>query len=154
MGEFPRVGSSPTARTMEIRNLRLEDLDRVLEISQKSLPQPWPRSEFEKYIEGAFVAEENGKIIGFIIGKISEDIGQIKLIAVDPSYQEKGIGRKLVEHLLNYLKENRARRVLARSRTKNKAGINFLKNSGFKIIETIEKYYPNGENAYLMKKEL
>jgi ribosomal-protein-alanine N-acetyltransferase len=139
---------------MKIRKLEAENLNQVLKISQASFPKPWPRGEFEKYFKDSFVAEENEKVIGFIVGKISGDIGYIKLIAIDPTYRGKGIGRKIIERLLNHLKENGTRRVFAHARTKNEVGVSFLKNFGFEIVKTIKNYYPDGDDAYLMKKEM
>ena len=154
-GILSLVGASPTARTMiKIRRFQPEDLDRALEIARDSLSWPWPKNEFEKYLEDSFAAEEDGRMIGLIVGKVLKNQGVIKLIAVEQNYRGKGIGKKLVEYLLNYFKENGARIVIARSRTGNENGISFLKNLGFGIVKTIEKYYLNGDDAYLMKKEL
>jgi len=139
---------------IKIRKFLPIDLDRVMEITKISFPQPWPRNEFEKYFEDSFVAEENGKVVGFIIGKILKGMGIIKLVAVDPNYRGQGIGKMLVEFILNYFKERGIKGTLARVRIKNEVGINFFKNFDFEIIKTIKKYYPNGEDAYLMRKSL
>ena len=140
--------------TIKIRKFRSEDLNRVLEITRASFLRPWPKKEFEKYLEDSFVAEEDGKVVGSIVGATLENQGIIKLIAVEQNYRGKGIGKKLIEFILEYFKEKDVKEIMARSRTQNTAGISFLKTFGFEITKTIENYYPNGNNAYLMKKKL
>jgi len=139
---------------IKIRKILPEDLDRILEIAKSSFLRPWPKKEFEKYLEDSFVAEEDGKVVGSIVGATLENQGIIKLIAVEQNYRGKGIGKKLIEFILEHFKEKGTREVIARSRTQNTAGISFLKTFGFEIIKTIENYYPDGDDAYLMKKEL
>ena len=140
--------------TIKIRKFRSEDLNRVLEITRASFLRPWPKKEFEKYLEDSFVAEEDGKVVGSIVGATLENQGIIKLISVEQNYRGKGIGKKLIEFILEHFKEKDVKEIMARSRTQNTAGISFLKTFGFEIIKTIENYYPNGDDAYLMKKEL
>lgn len=139
---------------MKIRKFLPKDFNQVLKISKSSFLRSWPKKEFAKYLEDSFVAEEDGKVVGSIVGATLENQGIIKLIAVEQNYRGKGIGKKLIEFILEHFKEKGTREVIARSRTQNTAGISFLKNFGFKIIKTIENYYPNGNNAYLMKKKL
>jgi ribosomal protein S18 acetylase RimI-like enzyme len=39
-------------------------------------------------------------------------------------------------------------------RIKNEPAILFYQKLGFKILKESESYYPDGENAYLMEKEI
>lgn len=139
---------------MKIRKLLKKDLEKVLETSQASFTEPWPKSEFEKYSNGAFVAEDGDRIAGFAVGKISDNKAVLKLIAVNPDFRGKGVGKGLMECILKYFAEKGVKKIMARSRLHNEAGCAFLKSFGFEIIKTVENYYFNGEDAYLMKKEL
>lgn len=56
----------------------------------------------EKNPETSLVGEVDGLIIGSILGGFDGRRGLIHHLAVDPSYQEKGYGRKLI----NSLEEN------------------------------------------------
>lgn len=61
-----------------------------------------------------YVAEENGKIVGFIYGNIKSDyehFGNMNYadlvgLYIDPKYQGKGIASKLRSIFINWLKEN------------------------------------------------
>jgi len=103
----------------EIRVMREEDLDRIIEIDNRVLGERRP-----DYWEGkvemtekrsplpSLVAEIEGKVVGFILGDASgweygvpENIGWIDTIGVAPSYQRKGVAKMLIEEMLNPMKK-------------------------------------------------
>jgi ribosomal protein S18 acetylase RimI-like enzyme len=103
---------------MEIRTLKKEDLDVIVEIDEKVLGET-RRNYWERKLELidhrtseiSLVAEVEGRVVGFILGDISgwefgvpDTIGWIDTIGVDPSYQRKGLGTALAHELINNLK--------------------------------------------------
>jgi ribosomal protein S18 acetylase RimI-like enzyme len=59
----------------------------------------------------SFVAEVDGKVVGFILGDISgwefgvpDTTGWLDTIGVDPSYQRKGLATMLIQELVRNLK--------------------------------------------------
>ena len=94
---------------MNIRKFSLNDIEQILEMSRASFAEPWPKSEFEKYLDGSFVAEGDGKIAGFIVGKVREGKGILKLVAVNPDFRGKGVGKELMEYIFQYFAENEAK---------------------------------------------
>lgn len=96
-----------------IRNLRQEDLDRLVYID--SLMTGYPRNlYFERKFKRIFgedyqlllslVAELNGKVVGYIMGEantgeygIPEPVASVDTIGVDPEYKRLGIGHILLE---------------------------------------------------------
>jgi len=146
---------------LSLRKFAPNDIGQALEISRASFAEPWPKSEFEKYLDGSFVAEEdavpNGrqdKISGFVVGKTVGSQGILKLIAVSPNYRGKGVAKSLMERIFSYFTEKNIKEVVAHSRLHNKEGCSFLKSFGFEKTETIKNYYRDGEDAYLMVKKL
>jgi len=130
-----------------------------MEIEKVSFPKPWPKSYFKKlykkYPDDFIVVEISNKIIGYILGyKKSDWTGSIKTISVDPSFRHQGVGKELVNFTLNKLRGKEVKEVFLHTRTKNRAASLFYKNLGFKILKTIKNYYPNGDDAYLMKLSL
>src|SRR3989338_9554848 len=130
---------------MKIRKFSHKDWGQVSEISRVSFAEPWPQREFEKYLDGLFVAEDNamptgrqGEIVGFVIGKISGNQGTLKLVAVSRNYRGKGVGKSLMEYIFKYFAEKKVKEVMAHSRLHNEAGCAFLKSFDFEIIETVE----------------
>jgi len=109
-----------SAKTVpEIRIMKEEDLERIIEIDYQVLGERRP-----DYCEGkvdmaekksplpSLVAEIEGKVVGFILADASgweygvpENIGWIDTIGVDPSFQKKGVARMLIGEMLNYMKK-------------------------------------------------
>ncbi|MFH1841298.1 MAG: ribosomal protein S18-alanine N-acetyltransferase [Candidatus Nealsonbacteria bacterium] len=143
---------------LNLRKFTPSDLNRVLEITESSFSEPWKKNSFEiiykKHPNEFFVAEDNEEITGFIAGGIINEAGGIKIIAVNKNHRQKGIGKALVKKILDHFQNNGVKEVIARARTNNKTSISFLKSLGFEVKKTVEKYYKNGDDAYLMKKSI
>ena len=139
---------------IKIREFRSEDLEEVLKISQASFLQPWPKKEFEKFTKETFIAEKDKGITGFVMAKTAKRAAQIKIIAVDQNYQKQGIGKKLIEYIWRYFKNNGVRTVSLHVRQSNQAGLAFLQNFSFSVVKTVKNYYTDKENAYLLEKNL
>lgn len=142
-----------------LRQFELLDLQEVLKIERLSFAiDPWPASRF-KYCaqhqpEGFIVAEINEKVVGYVIGWIEDDKGNIASIAVNPKYRREGVGQQLAAYILNYLKEKKVKKVKVEVRTDNEGSIRFFQSFHFEIVETLKKYYPDGADAYLMELSL
>src|SRR5260370_39971723 len=56
--------------------------------------------------EGVFVAEEDGQVIGYITTRVDREagIGQIPNLAVAAGARNQGLGRRLIEHALDYFR--------------------------------------------------
>ena len=56
--------------------------------------------------EGVFVAEENGKVLGYITTRVDREagIGQIPNLAVAATARNRGLGRQLIEFALAYFR--------------------------------------------------
>ena len=141
---------------VKLRKIQLRDLDRVTEIRRVSLPDPWSKDLFLKtinqYPESFIVAEEDNEVVGYAVGKIQNNSARIISLAVDPQRREKGTGTALVKYLTEQFKEKGVKEICLNVRTWNEKAMIFYKNLGFEIVKTIEKHYPNGDDAYSMKK--
>jgi len=111
-----------------VRLMRQEDFDAIREIdamafgtwqqqvtgASAALP---PRTHtnvlvcWEKDPEGAFVAEEDGRVIGFIFSRTWGSIGWFGTFAVLPQYQGRGIGKGLIAASLAYLRREPGREI-------------------------------------------
>jgi len=143
---------------IKLRKFFLFDLDKVMKIEKVSFPEPWPKTYFEKlyqrYPEGFIVAENEGEIVGYTIGQPKNNGAEIISLAVNPGWRRKEIGTILTNSLIDYFKKKGLRKIFLHVRTRNKAGISFYQNLGFKILKTIKNYYRNGDDAYLMKRKI
>jgi GNAT superfamily N-acetyltransferase len=88
-----------------IRHIEPEDSKAILEVASDWWGSNYSSDMFSKWYIHHFrntclLAEENGKIIGFIMGFLSQsklDESYIRIVMVDPSSRGKGIGRVLYE---------------------------------------------------------
>lgn len=120
---------------MKIRKAKLEDCNSVYEISKipellTATGEECPVWYFESFVKEKqifFIAEEKNKIIGYILGeRITGNICIAHLMAVIPSYQNKGIGKKLLKSLEKECKKRKLTWVVLYGYENNPKTISFL----------------------------
>lgn len=145
---------------VQLRAFTLSDLSCVMEIEASSFDEvhAYPESQFEslhnKHPEGFIVAELQEKVVGYVIGYVSNNVGEIDSIAVVPSFRRLRIGKKLVEYILGRFREMGVKTASLEVHTSNKTAICFFERIGFQIVEAIKEYYEDGGDAYLMKMKI
>jgi len=152
-------------REFKIRRVREEEIKSIIEINMRNLPEHYPeffyRNIFENWPESFLVAEVNGKIVGYIMCRVEKHIhglrivkkGHVISIAVEKEYRRRGIGEALMRRAEEVLK-NKVEYMFLEVRVSNMPAISLYKKLGYKIIRRIPFYYSDGEDAYLMEKEV
>ena len=108
----------------------------------------------EKYKEpeGAFIiAKVNNEVIGCVgIRKIENKIGEMKRLFVNDNYKGRGIGKKLVEKIIEEAKIKNYEKIRLDTLNTMKAALDIYYKNGF---YKIEPYYNNPHNniEYLEK---
>ena len=116
---------------LTIRLMREDDWASIIEVDRnitgKDRTPSWPQrasSHLRTYYPPlSFVAEVEGRVVGFILADIRGAEyalplgGWIDSVGVDPEYQERGIGRKLIESCIEecHLKGIKARLMIKES---------------------------------------
>lgn len=140
-----------------VRQCRVDDLDQVLRIENASFPKPYDRSLFSHFLsrgpQGFLIADKRGTIVGYVIATIERDFGLIISIAVSPDNRGRGIGTILMNTILAELSK-KVRRVELQVSVNNKQAIQFYQKFSFKETGFIKNYYPNGDDAILMSREI
>ncbi len=141
-----------------IRVMRFEDLDDVYIMEQRLFPNPWPRYFFEKDLESnntiALVTEHEGEVVGYALASCVDIEFHITNIAVDENHQHQGIASRLMVELEHWAKERCCTSVYLEVRTNNTPAINLYKKLGYDVIYLRKQYYIDGDDAYVMHKEL
>ena len=90
---------------------------------------------------GVFVAEESGKILGYISTRIDHDSGKGRIpnLAVDKSVRGKGIGRLLIEHALEYFRTEGMSFAMIETMDNNPIGQHLYPSCGF--VETCRQIH-------------
>lgn len=138
-----------------IRWMLKEDLPNVLRIEQESFEFPWTKSDFLSCTHQpqciAVVAEVNGHVVGYMIYEMAQRHFHLLTLAVDPAWRRRGIGRALVERLINKLSPHRRHQIVLEVRETNLAAQLFFRNLGFRACEILHDFYSDTvEDAYLM----
>lgn len=144
---------------VRIREARLEDIRKVVEIEQKSFKYPYPSLAFvtilNLYPKYFLVSECCGEVVGYIMAVVDKDgYGHIMSIAVDPSRRGLGIGKKLMEAVESRLSADGIKRFRLEVAVSNYVAIRMYERLGYKVVKVLRNYYPDGEDAYVMVKNL
>lgn len=87
--------------------------------------------------ELVLIAEDEGNVVGVIVGTIDGTRGYFYRLAVDPSQQGKGIGRKLVEALEKRFIQKGVTRIFIMVNQDNTKVVPFYHSLGYEIKEYI-----------------
>jgi len=142
-----------------LRPFELKDLGQVSKVEEASFPErPYTKVDFLSCLliarEGFIVASRDSSVVGYVIAMGKGGEGVIQSIAVSPESREKGVGEALMKAAIEHLAV-RFRRSSLLVDAKNERAIRLYHRLSF--LETgriIEGYYPNGDDAVEMAKEL
>jgi len=133
-----------------------EDLDQVLAIEQRSYPLPWLRQHFSDELNSSYsfplsAFDNSGRLVGYICPMQLLDEGHILNVAVDPDSRGCGVGRLLVQQVLDDCRVAGASFVSLEVRVSNLAAISLYRKMGFAEVGRRKRYYENGEDALMME---
>src|ERR1700759_3485417 len=118
--------------TCVLRRLYANDIDGVMALAAQVPEAPqWKREEYERCAgeESAtlrrigFVAENQGRLLGFSVGKLVAGVCELESIAVIPEARGRGIGRSLFEAVTNWAQAQGAVHVELEVRSSNLSAI-------------------------------
>ena len=141
-----------------IRRIKSEDIEEIVKLENEVLNTTLGseiltlaiRSEMAYY----YVYLDDNRIVGYISSSFDGTSIEILNFCVYKEYQKKGIGTKLITHLLDELYLRGANNSVLEVRESNTNAISFYERIGYKTIHVRKNYYSNGENALMMQKLL
>ena len=134
---------------VEIREMELPDVPEVFTLGQKlftaeewpTLYRSWDDHElaqlFSHDAETCLVAEADGKIIGFALGRVTEKprsawrYGWLLWLGVDRRFKRSGVATRLVRQLTGLFIDRDARIMLVDTAAKNHSALAFFRRNGF-----------------------
>ena len=155
--------------TFKLRKFTPNDLQSVMQINRVCLPENYTDYFFidlyERFSKTFIVAEENGKIAGYIMCRIEVGLsnnvlgglirkGHVVSIAVLSEHRRKGVAQALINAATEGMGYYKAKLCYLEVRVTNAVGIALYKKLGFEASKTREGYYSDGESAYMMTKKL
>jgi ribosomal-protein-alanine N-acetyltransferase len=146
---------------MQIRDMKSNDLAKVLEIEQTLFPtDAWTKALFLEELaqvpisRAVVVAEIDQLIIGYASLRFVGKEGDINTIAISPSHQRCGYGNQLLTWMLRTAKVKGVRDLFLDVRADNVAAIEMYKNAGFERIDIRRNYYDHAVDAHVMRKKI
>lgn len=144
---------------MNIRKCRYEDILSVSELEKECFKgESWSfgtiASAFENPAYEMLVAEEDGEILGYGCTCTTLDTCDLENVLVAEEYRRGGVGRAVLNALLDNAKERGAVKVFLEVRVSNSAALRLYLSCGFVGVHARTRYYSDGEDCLVMVKEI
>ena len=128
--------------------LKLESKEEERRFSEELIPIKKAKQHYKEYLRNdlksewrvIFIAEENNKMVGLIVGKIYRTLrvagyircGYISNLYVKKGFRKRGIAQKLIKELVGWFKRKKAKKVTLDLYEKNIKAINLYQKLKFK----------------------
>lgn len=141
--------------TLRFEKLDVAHLPEVLRIEAQVNTAPWSERAFVNELtnpESCFlVAIADGVVAGYGGYWRCIDEAHITTVAVDPSRHRLGIGRRLMDELIDRAKSDGLTCSTLEVRASNDAAVKLYEGLGYSVVSRRKNYYPdNGEDALVM----
>jgi ribosomal-protein-alanine N-acetyltransferase len=119
---------------------------------------PWPAAAFLRELAAQHIhyvaARDDDKLVGYAgiarLGRKPPYEYEIHTIGVDPAYQGQGVGRQMLDRMLEFAGDDT---VYLEVRTDNTAAIAMYQSAGFVNVGLRKRYYRvSGADAYTMQR--
>jgi ribosomal-protein-alanine N-acetyltransferase len=147
--------------TVTIDALTRADVVRCAELEAQLFDgdDPWPASAFLHEMSSRHnhyvAARTEDKLVGYAgitrLGLLPPYEYEVHTIGVDPAYHGQGIGRRLLDAILDHAKKGA---VYLEVRTDNAVAIELYRSAGFVEVGLRRRYYRvSGADAYTMRRD-
>jgi [ribosomal protein S18]-alanine N-acetyltransferase len=144
-----------------LRDFRPSDLETLWKIDQQCFVPDisYSRAELKTYIERrdsfTIVAASGASLVGFIVFESSKrGAGHIITIDVIADARRAGVGSKLLDRAEARLRAAHCHSVLLETAVDNKPALAFYKRHNYFLVGTHPRYYGNGLDAFVLRKDL
>lgn len=148
-----------------LRDSRPDDFETLWRLDQQCFAPgiAYSQPELAAYIRlrGSFtlVAESaipgSTALLGFLVGLIRRGgVGHVITIDVLPEARRLGVGSRLLAEAERRLESARCSIVQLETAVNNTSALAFYKRHGYFVLKTIPRYYPDGLDAFALKKDL
>ena len=129
-----------------VRPMTTADVDGVMAVEKDSFATPWSRSAFEEELAQNrlaryLVAEENGQVVGYAGMWLVINEAHVTNVAVSGSRRGEGIGRLLMETLMELARENGMGSMTLEVRVSNMVARHLYETLGFAEAGIRKNYY-------------
>ncbi|KRT57683.1 ribosomal protein S18-alanine N-acetyltransferase [endosymbiont of Ridgeia piscesae] len=130
---------------LDLRLMQAEDLEQVLQIEQRVYPFPWTLGILRDCLKVGYccwVVTVDQQIVGYGVMSVVVDECHLLNICIDPGWQRLGLGRRLVERLLQLGRQHGAEAAYLEVRESNRPARRLYRQIGFVEVGQRRDYYP------------
>ncbi len=143
---------------IKIEKMNLKDYEQIKDKLQNEFDNFWTdtilKSELENENSIYIVAKKNENIVGFAGIIILPDDVEITNIVTKKTERKKGIGKMLLDKLIEISKTTKKETISLEVNEKNTIAIKLYEKFGFEKVGLRKKYYNGKDNAIIMTKIL
>ena len=141
---------------IKIEKMTFEDFKSIENVLQTEFDEFWTpsilKSELESSLSKYIVAKNEDEVVGFAGIIILPDDVEITNIVTIKNERKKGIGKLLLDKLIQMAFELK-KDISLEVNEENNAAINLYKKAGFEEVGIRKKYYNGKNNAIIMTKK-
>ncbi|WP_343600174.1 ribosomal protein S18-alanine N-acetyltransferase [Mycobacterium sp.] len=154
-------GDRDTVREVTVDGLTPADAERCAQLEARLFAgdEPWPAAAFVREITAEhsryLAARMAGRLVGYggivRLGRRPPFEYEVHTLGVDPAYRGRGIGRRLLDGLLDFAAGGT---VHLEVRTDNAPALALYRSAGFTRVGLRRRYYRvSGADAYTMRRD-
>jgi len=156
----------PRSGRIELGDVTPHNIKLLRRLNQVIFPVSYNEKFYKDVLEAgelAKLAYFNDIVVGAVCCRIDEsDAGQRRLYIMTlgclASYRRLGIGTRMLEHVLNWVKKDKRKfaSIFLHVQVSNDVAMDFYRRFGFEVLETREKYYKriSPADAFVLHKRL
>jgi ribosomal-protein-alanine N-acetyltransferase len=141
-----------------IEPVTVADLDAIHALESTSFPAPWRREFFASELVADWrfnlVVRRDGVVIAYLFAMWLFDELHVNKIAVAETERRKGIADTLMARCLDFARTHDVRTISLEVRKSNSGAQDFYRHLGFKTSYIRPRYYPDGEAAVVMTRDV
>lgn len=143
---------------MIITNMREQHVSQVAELEKLCFSDPWSESsvasELNNQLALWLVAEDNGRVAGYVGSQTVMGESDMMNVAVHPDYRKQGIATTLIVGLVEELRKRESHCLTLEVRASNENAISLYQKLEFQQVGCRKNYYRNPkEDALILRKE-
>jgi ribosomal-protein-alanine N-acetyltransferase len=145
---------------LKLREWQASDIAPMAEIEQQAYPYPWSASILHDCLEAGhwgWVASSRGEIAAYTLVQQVLDEAHLLNVCTAPSWQGQGVGRGMLQWVMQQCQEREMTRMLLEVRASNAPALGLYRALGFAQDGLRKGYYPASggrEDAVLMSRLL
>ena len=145
---------------MQVRNVRSSDCQQVLAVINdwrggRNMADMLPTLFFDHFQNTSFIVEEDGQMVAFLIGFVSQSQAEesyIHFIGVHPEFRKHGLAHRLYNLFLEKVRSLGCSKVRCVTSPLNEGSIQFHTRIGFEIESVAKDYDGRGNTRVLFVK--